>query len=101
LLTIAKIWAASGIWKCSSPDLPLTSVPNNWEYQVSIAWQNLGQPGNNKIPMSGIFATYKNQVLWVTSKILMQYIKFCTAKNIVYLILGSHFSEQEQVTVKK
>lgn len=36
-----------------------------------------------------------------TSKIPMQYIKFCTSKNIVYLILGFHFSEQEQVIIKK
>ena len=96
LLPIAEIWAASGIWKHSSPDLSLTSVPDNWGYQVPIRWKNFGQAGNNKIPqLSGIFSTYKNQLLWATSKILMQYIKFCTAKNIVYLILGFHFSEQE------
>ena len=29
LLTIVEIWAASGIWKRSSPDLSLTSVPDN------------------------------------------------------------------------
>ena len=49
LLTIVEIWAASGIWKRSSPDLSLTSVPDNQWCQVSIGWKNLGQPGNNKI----------------------------------------------------